>query len=142
MDTQSIAFIAMAAVTAAAVVGWVIRKKNAIDDVQKKIIRAVGVFKKYGWDRTADIGVDLGAGDASDAIKKFLALAEEMTDPEQAVALITGSAFKALPAMLNDDGTRVKLFKAVEKWKLANPELPKPTVETPTAVPSATTPAV
>ena len=122
MEAQSVALIALSALSGLLTVGWLVRKKRAVDDWQKEMVEAANTLTKYGWERLAGVAVDLGVGDLSGAVQQLRSLSKELRDPERAVTVISTAALKALPTMMEDDGARTKVLALIEKWRRANPE--------------------
>lgn len=88
--------------------------KHRVDAQQKEIVKACAVLREYGWVKTADLMADIAVGDYSRAIGRAVDLANELSDPKQAILVITEAVCGALPKLLATDGARERLLKLIK----------------------------
>jgi len=113
---KDLAIIGMAAMCAAALVAWLYRKDTAIEQRRKHAIELASLLKSYDLDRLGGIVTNYAVGDYSGLVHEIELLLKEISNPEQAFALLGKSFFKQLPHRLETAGEKEKIIAAVSPY--------------------------
>jgi hypothetical protein len=119
---QQILIIVLATIAVVATVGFFFRMDTRFEKKQRAYVELASTLEKFGFKHLAVICTNIAIKDVSGVIAETKKLADLMKDPKLAMEILSENFLYQLPLRLARPGDREAIFKAVDDYRVANPD--------------------
>ena len=102
LSTTNIAIIILAAIAIAAVIGFIFRKDDAIEERRRNMLHLCKLLRDLGLDDFATAAESYAVGDYSDVYRSLKSLLQTLQDPVKANAMLARNFYSQLSHRLTE----------------------------------------